>query len=168
MTDAPRSGASHDACMTQLTLPAPASTSPWVGASRIGSIVSATVLAGLGLVIASTGIALPVVDSVLASGRVIAPARDVAIFESILPFWGLIVAFGAAVIAGAVGALDQGRIGRLVAIAAAGMILVPAVWVQLAGSAGAVELDVAGRAVAATISGLAGVALLGVAISTRR
>ena len=154
--------------MTHLAYPVHA---PALGGDRLGRIASVTaagVLATLGLVAVGTGIAFPVVDSVLATGRVTAPPDDLALFESILPFWGLIVGFGALLVAGAAGALDRGRYGRPLAIAAASLVLLPAVAAQLAGAAGSLELDTAGRAVAAALSGLAGVALLGAALSARR
>ncbi|HEX4930593.1 MAG TPA: hypothetical protein VFV62_07770 [Gaiellaceae bacterium] len=154
--------------MTQLALPTSARSLGLIRTARIGAMVATTVLAGAGLVIASVGISFPIVEGVLASGRVVASPRDIAIFESIAPYWGAIVLFGLLQVAGAVGALDQGRIGRLVAIGAAGILLIAAVGTQLAATAGTIELDVAGRAVAATMSGLAGIALLGVGISARR
>ena len=168
MADAPEPWRAHDVAMTQIALPAPTRSLGSIRTARIGALVATTVLAGVGLVIASVGIAFPVVEGVLASGRVVAPPGDVAIFESIAPYWGVIVLFGLVQVAGAVGALDRGAIGRLVAIGAAGLLLVGAVGAQLAAAAGTLELDVVGRAVAATMSGLAGVALLAVGISARR
>ena len=168
MADAPRLAPAHDVAMTQLAIPPHARSIGSMRTARIGTVVATTVLAAVGLVIASVGISFPVVEGVLTSGRVVASPRDVAIFESIAPYWGAIVLFGLVQVAGAVGALDQGRIGRLVAIGAAGLLLLAAVGAQLAATAGTLELDAIGRAVAATISGLAGVALLAVGISARR
>jgi hypothetical protein len=154
--------------MTQLALPVPATRVTPARLGRAGSIAAATILASVGLVVASVGIAFPVVEGVVASGGVAVSARDLAIFETILPYWGLIVLFGVVLVAGGVGALDRGRIGRVVAIAAAGLLLVPAMAGQLAGVTGALDLDVAGRVVAASLSGLAGIAILGVGVSARR
>lgn len=154
--------------MAQIRTLAPAPRSSTQAVARIGSIVAATILVAIGLVVTSTGIAFTVADGFLASGRPAVDPADRAIFEAILPYWALFVLAGSVLIVGGVGAVDRGPLGRGMALVAAGMVLVPAVAVQLGGATGSIDLDATGRAVAAVFSGLAGVAVLGVVASARR
>jgi hypothetical protein len=128
---------------------------PRFGSARAVRYAAAATFTGIGLLIASVGISFPIVAGLIASGRVAAPASELAIFEGIAPFWGVIVVFGLLQVGGAVGSLERRRWGRALAMVAA-FALVSVVTVSQVGVAvGAVSMDPAGRVVAVTLGAVA-------------
>jgi hypothetical protein len=143
--------------MTQLVLSTPrvVQARPRFGSARAVRYAAAATFAALGLLIASVGISFPIVAGLIASGRVAAPASELATFDAIAPFWGVVVLFGLLQIGGAAGSLERRRWGRALALVAALALLSVVTVSQVGVAIGAASMDPAGRAVAVALGTIA-------------
>ena len=141
--------------MTQLVLPAaPLARRPF-GAGRAVRYAAAATFGLLGLSIASVGISFPVVAGLIASGRVAPPASELAVFDSVAPFWGVIVVFGLLQVGGAVGSLERRSWGAVLAVVAALALIAVATLSQVGVAFGAISMDPGGRVVAVALGAVA-------------